>query len=135
LHIKEAKGGVMRHYKITEDLRNEVNRYLGLDYFKLGDLGHDVYRLENYEKICCVSPRKAKLLMATLFPEELHDGRYLKAHKKQIKNLAKKLHVAKERSRPRGWSFFMVRREGLPPTFDPGLRDENILRHNIVRFR
>lgn len=126
----------MKHYRITDDLKRGVNNFLGINYLGDRDIGREIYKLEHYDRIARVSPRKAKLLMATLFPEAMEDVAFLTSHKKEIYGLAKRLHVEKGYRPPiPNWTSYMVRREGLPPAFDEGLKDEDILRGNIVRFR
>lgn len=122
----------MRHYRITPDLRSRVNDFLGTEYLKPSDLGREYYHLENYEAIKKVSREKAKLLMATLFPEAFHDEGFLRVHKREVINLSRRLHV--KRSRRFSWTHFMVRREGLPD-WSEDLQDEDIMKGNIVRFR
>lgn len=123
----------MRHYKVTEDLRSGINNFLGMEYINENHLGDEIDHLENYEKIARVTPEKAKLLMATLFPEVLDDESYILIHKNEMSNLAKRLHV-RMKSFPPKWTHYMVRREWIPPSLE-GRRDEDILMGNIVRFR
>lgn len=124
----------MKHYKITTEFRGRLNKFLGREYIKKNNVGHKLYHLENYEKIARVSPKKAKLLMATLFPEKVKDPKYLNSHKKEIANLAKRLHVEKKRWPFFSWTNFMVRREMHPPLLE-GKKDEDIFKGNIIRFR
>lgn len=124
----------MRHYRITEDFRNGINEFLGVEYIKKGEVGHEIYHLENYEEIARVSPEKAKVLLAALFPEELKDAAFLSLHKEEVVHLARNLHVEERKLPAFSWSDYMVRREFLPPDYE-GRRDEDILKGNIVRFR
>lgn len=123
----------MRHYKITDDLRREVNNFLGSNYIGKKDLGHELYHLKNYENIARVAPRKARLLMATLFPETVRDARYLSSHSKQIGNLAKKLNADRRNAPPFSWSNYTIRDECLPPLEGPSYKDP--FWGNMVRFR
>ena len=124
----------MKHYKVTEDFRRGLNDYFGFNYVKGTELGHEMYRLESYYVISKVSPKKAKLLLATLFPEELNDFSYLCTHKDEILNLAKKLHVEKKVGKPEfHWTDHMVKLEAVPRAWS-GFTDEEILSSNIIRF-
>lgn len=124
----------MRHYRITDELRKEVNGFLGTEYLRVRDLGHELYHLENYDSIARVTPAKAKLLMATLFPERLDDPGFITSHRNEIGDLGRKLHTGVKPPRPFSWGYYMVRREWLPPSLE-GWRDEDIMRGNIIRFR
>ena len=124
----------MRNYKITEDLRNGINEFLGNDYIKPFEIGNNIYRLEHYEKLADVLPEKARVLLATLFPEEVMDPTFLSRHKDQIGQLAHRLHVEDERVKPPfEWSHYMVRREWLPDTPEPE-KYLDFIRGNIIRF-
>lgn len=109
----------MRHYRVTEELRQEVNRFLGTEYLKPKDVGGEIYRLENYEGITQVSPEKARLLMATLFPEEVSNYSYISSHREEIADLGRKLHVEKPLRREVDLAQYLVRREGLPEYEEP----------------
>jgi hypothetical protein len=123
----------MRHFEVTEDLRSGINEYLGVDYVKSDELGHEMYRLEHFELIANISPEKAKLLKVTLFPEEIGDIAFLNLHKDEVVDLARKLHI-KEKTCPKfSWSNYMVRREYFPPVLE-GKRDEDIFKGCLVRF-
>lgn len=123
----------MRHYRVTEFFREELNRYLGMDYLDEGDVGRELYHLENYSHLASVSPEKARLLMATLFPEEIGERRYISEHKKEIAELAQKLRLKKAESRPSWMRAFMIRKEELPEEFE-GMREEDVLKGNVIRF-
>lgn len=103
----------MRHYRVTEELRQDVNSFLGTEYLKPRDVGGEIYRLENYENIARVSPERAKLLMATLFPEKVSDSSYISSHKGEIARLGKRLHVEETQRQGADWSKYIARREGL----------------------
>jgi len=122
----------MRHYRITEMFRDQLNRYMGIDYIDEGDVGRELYHLDNYSYLARVSPEKAKLLMATLFPEDVLDPEYIIEHKKEIAELAKKLCIKKAESKP-SWTASMIKKEALPEEWE-GMKDEDILRGNIIRF-
>lgn len=128
----------MKHYRITEELRDEVNNYLGEEYIRSTELGGELVRLDHFETISKVHPDKAKLLMGTLFPELLNDQRFLTEHRDEIRQLSKNLHIREEERRPVryfDWSYYAVRTPGvLPPGFDSGLEEENIFFRNLGRF-
>lgn len=104
----------MKHYRVTEDLRNRLNDYLGIEIFGDNQVGKDFYQLENYNVIGSIAPEKARLLMATLFPEEMDDPYFFEKHIEEIKLLAKRLNVENEVPHRRVcWFDHMVKREML----------------------
>lgn len=107
----------MKHYRITEQLRTGLNDFLGNEFIKRDELGNELYYLRNYDTIANISPEKVKLVMATLFPEELADQNYLFAHRDQIRSLTGKLHVEETPSAEKiyHWTSFVVRPEGWSP--------------------
>lgn len=123
----------MKYYIVTDDLRSELNRYLNTEYLKPSDVGREMFHLENFETISRVSPEKAQLLLATLFPEEVKEPNYLYAHKDEIAGLSKRLHVERQHPHEVSWTDFLIRHEGRLPILE-GKGDLDILRHRIIRF-
>lgn len=125
----------MKQYDITNDLRVEVNGYLGEECLTQNDVGKVMYKLEICEVIGKVDPEKVKLLLATLFPEELSDPSYVYEHKEEIVRLANRFHVAPSLGHGAGsWNNFLVRREGM---FDQGpirYADGDLMRTGFVRI-
>lgn len=130
----------MKEMKITNHMRDDINRYLGYELIRKSEVGHHIYdeapglgkigiegkdlndlvtnkqldsngnvewfknpnplkKIEKIKPFHCklttVSSKKAKVLIASLFPEETIGTGFSKEHEEEIKTLRQRLNVLK----------------------------------------